>query len=378
MRATSRLPARPRGIALLMALAVVMLLTVFMSEYFFATGLELRAMTTYREAQQARSLAKSVFKVVQIGMFQDEVDFFKGYRQVAELLQFAAVPWADGLLISLEIAPQDHLYNVNQLSNLQPDDPSDRGRRILFSNTIAELEIPGELPETEPQPLSDATIAELYAALMDWIDSEDDTYIAILGVQGAEADAYFLSKPEYTIKNRMIDRLTEIRLVRGVRESRIPWREWETRFTALPRANPSAGHYLTEKINVNVASEQEITQFLEHRDADLNQIGGFQTAQKGINRYAERAEEIAAFFAPEEGDREVFDKTTLQRALEEIGFEDEYGVKHLFSTVNRYYRIAVVTEVGDVQARLEAMLHVPRNEDTRTSISVNVLWATLN
>lgn len=28
--------------ALLMALSVVMLLTVFMSEYFFATGLELR------------------------------------------------------------------------------------------------------------------------------------------------------------------------------------------------------------------------------------------------------------------------------------------------------------------------------------------------
>ena len=103
MGATSQLPARPRGIALLMALAVVMLLTVFMSEYFFATGLELRAMTTYREAQQARSLAKAVFKVVQIGMFQDEVDFFKGYRQVAELLQFAAVPWADGLLISLEV-----------------------------------------------------------------------------------------------------------------------------------------------------------------------------------------------------------------------------------------------------------------------------------
>ena len=377
MGATSQLPARPRGIALLMALAVVMLLTVFMSEYFFATGLELRAMTTYREAQQARSLAKAVFKVVQIGMFQDEVDFFKGYRQVAELLQFAAVPWAGGLLISLEIAPQDHLYNVNQLSNLRPDEPSDRGRSILFSNTIAELEIPGESPETEPQPLSDTTIAELYAALMDWIDAEDDTYIAIPGVQGAEADAYFLSKPEYTIKNGMIDRLTEIRLVRGVRESRIPWREWETRFTALPRVNPSDGHYLTEKINVNVASGQEITEFLEHRDADLNQIGGFETAQKGINHYAERAEEIAALFAPEEGDRKIYDEIELKNTLKDMGLNENYA-KFLFSTINQYYRIAVVTEVNDVQARLKAMLHVQRNESDRTGSIVNVLWATLD
>ncbi|MCH9044794.1 MAG: general secretion pathway protein GspK [SAR324 cluster bacterium] len=335
MGATSQLPARPRGIALLMALAVVMLLTVFMSEYFFATGLELRAMTTYREAQQARSLAKAVFKVAQIGMFQDEVDFFKGYRQVAELLQFAAVPWADGLLISLEIAPQDHLYNVNQLSNLRPDEPSDRGRSILFSNTIAELEIPGESPETEPQPLSDTTIAELYAALMDWIDAEDDTYIAILGVQGAEADAYLLSKPEYTIKNGMIDRLTEIRLVRGVGASRIPWGEWEARFAALPRTNPDA-FYFTEKINVNLASQQEITEFLENRRADPNDKEGFQGIQKGINEYADKAGDIAAFFVPEEGDRDAYNLATLLSALkEELGLNENYA-KFLLSTVNRY------------------------------------------
>ena len=379
MGATSRLPARPRGIALLMALAVVMLLTVFMSEYFFATGLELRAMTTYREAQQARSLAKAVFKVVQIGMFQDEVDFFNGYRQVAELLQFAAVPWADGLLISLEIAPQDHLYNLNELWNLQQGEDKDQGRWNLFRNVMEEVERPGLLADSPSETLPAEEIEEFYAAFYDWIDADDEQYTQFPAILGAEADTYFLGKPEYAIKNGMIDRLTEIRIVRGVRDSRISWREWETRFTALPRSG-EGGFFNPEHINVNLATQAEIIAFLQHRHMDpaLIESQAYRPIQEGINRYVDDAEQIAERFAPEEGDREVFDKATLTQALREIGFDDIYGVTYLFTTINQYYRISVVTEVNDVQARLQAMLHVQRNESDRTGSIVNVLWATLD
>ncbi|HEX9841321.1 MAG TPA: hypothetical protein VGC20_01175, partial [bacterium] len=84
-----------------MSLVVVMLLTFFMSEYFFATGLELRGMTTFKDAQQARMLSRSVFKAVQLALLQDEVTFFEGYREVAALLEFSAVPWNNGLLLAL-------------------------------------------------------------------------------------------------------------------------------------------------------------------------------------------------------------------------------------------------------------------------------------
>ena len=42
-------PARPRGVAILMSLVVLMLLSMFMSELFFSTGLELRSMANYRQ-----------------------------------------------------------------------------------------------------------------------------------------------------------------------------------------------------------------------------------------------------------------------------------------------------------------------------------------
>ena len=58
-RPITRLGAgHPRGVAILMSLVVLMLLSMFMSELFFSTGLELRSMTTYRQGQQARRMAR--------------------------------------------------------------------------------------------------------------------------------------------------------------------------------------------------------------------------------------------------------------------------------------------------------------------------------
>ena len=46
-------PAKPAGFALLMALVVVLLLSAFITEYFFNTGLELWSMQTFKDAAQA-------------------------------------------------------------------------------------------------------------------------------------------------------------------------------------------------------------------------------------------------------------------------------------------------------------------------------------
>jgi type II secretory pathway component PulK len=373
-------PRRPRGIALLMALVVVMLLTFFMSEYFFATGLELSGMTHFKEGEQARSLARSVFKVVQIGLLNDEVEFFRGYRQVSQLLTVASIPWDKGLLLKLEIEPQDHLFNLNQTHNVRQGEASDIGRRNLFMATMKEVEVPAGEVGLPPEPLNPEVAAGLYAALYDWVDGDDETYIQFTGVNGAEADAYFGTEPEYAPKNAMLDRLAEIRLVRGVPESRIPWTEWEKRFTGLPRVT-TVDFYFTEKINVNTAGREELLSFLKNRWVDATQISesGKATIQKGINEYADRAEEIAGFFAPEVGEeRKVYTAGSLKPALkDELQLNDNYGVNYLLSTVNQYYRISLVTEVNEVLARLEGMVQVTRDPDTRTGTSSKVLWLTL-
>ncbi|MEE8436212.1 MAG: hypothetical protein V3S64_15610, partial [bacterium] len=301
---TCRGPGRPRGVAILMSLVVLMLLSMFMSELFFTTGLELRSMTTYRQGQQARGMARSVLRVVQIGLLLDETIFFEGYRQVAQLLESGvSLPWDDGLLISLKIEPQDHLYNLNQRGNIQQGAQKDIARSRLFINTWGELEVPGELADSPLEPLSEETLQGLYAALADWTDKDNEDYIQFPGVLGAEASAYFTTKPEYAVKNGALDRLDEIRLVKGVRESRIPWPEWRKRFAALPR-NTVTQFYFPEKININIASAEEIREYLTVREIDPESLPtkAFEADQNGINKYAQDAERIAEKFAPEDSE----------------------------------------------------------------------------
>jgi type II secretory pathway component PulK len=371
--------ARPRGIALLMALAVVMLLTFFMSEYFFATGLELRGMTTFKDAQQARMLARSVFKAVQIGLLQDEVEFFKGYEQVAGLLTIGAVPWNQGLLLTLEIAPQDHLFNLNQNFNSQPDEPQDRARRWVFLQLLDRIETP--VPDTPgvTQPLAPDVVTALYAALFDFIDGDNDEYLGFSAVRGAEQDSYVGIEPALDIKNGQLDRLEETRLVRGFRDAHIPWGVWEHTVTTLPHQSEATSPF-TERINVNVASRDEIALFLSTHFVDPNEVGSYKEILDGINAYAQRADEIADYFVLADGKRQTYDPTTLQQALEgDLGIPGQYGKNFLFSTVNQYYRIRAVTEVAGVRARLEAMLYVPRDPANRLAKGVpKVLWETVN
>lgn len=83
----------------------------------------------------------------------------------------------------------------------------------------------------EQEPLSDEIIRPIYAALFDWIDNDDITYHGDPAYPGAEQDAYFNFYPEIKVRNGLLNRLTEIRLVRGVVESGISWSQWEAHFS---------------------------------------------------------------------------------------------------------------------------------------------------
>lgn len=367
-----------QGIALLMALTVTMLLAFFMSEFFFATGLELQGMTTFKEAEKARSLSRSVFRVTQIGLLQDEVDFFSGYNKIKQLLQFASVPWKEGLLLQLDILPQDHLYNLNEVGKIQQGGDQEQGRWYIFRNMMEKVQVPSEIPDSDPESLAPEVVAGLYAAIADFIDSDDEEYIQFPSIRGAEMGSYFDFEPEIEIKNGMLDRLDEIRLVHGIAESKITWAEFERLLTTLPRAG-EGGTHLTEKININTASQEEILEFLENRRIEPDDVGEYKTHQENVNKYIDDADRIAEFFAPEEEgeEREAYTKATLPSALKQLGFNDNYGINNLFSTVNEYYRIRIVTEVNEVQSTLEAMLHVTRDKNSRIGTSSSAIWVSL-
>ena len=365
-------PRRPRGIALLMSLAVVLLLTAYISESFFSTGLELRALETFKEAGQARNLAMLALRTVEIGLLKDELDFMEGYQLLARRMQFTAIPWRGGFLVQLEVSPLDSLYNLNQLHNLREGETQDKVRTQLFYSVLQDISLSNGDLLREQEPLSRDIIQPIYAALFDWIDAGEFTYIVDPAYPGAEQDAYFNLNPEVKIRNGLLNRLTEIRLVRGVVESGISWSQWEAYFSEpLP---PKPGVFYPEKLNVNLASHTEIVDFLKMRKFDDPKIVGtdFQDVQTDLNNYADKAEDIALVLVPEEEQRPKFPPQTLNSVLSTVPGINPKIANQVFSTFNQFYRVRITTEMNDVEARLEVVLHVPRNPN-RTGKRVEVL-----
>ena len=365
-------PRRPRGIALLMSLAVVLLLTAYISESFFSTGLELRALETFKEAGQARNLAMLALRTVEIGLLKDELDFMEGYQLLARRMQFTAIPWRGGFLVQLEVSPLDSLYNLNQLHNLREGETQDKVRTQLFYSVLQDISLSNGDLLREQEPLSRDIIQPIYAALFDWIDAGEFTYIVDPAYPGAEQDAYFNLNPEVKIRNGLLNRLTEIRLVRGVMESGISWSQWEAYFSEpLP---PKPGVFYPEKLNANLASHTEIVDFLKMRKFDDPKIVGtdFQDVQTDLNNYADKAEDIALVLVPVEEPRPKFPPQTLNSVLSTVPGTNPKIANQVFSTFNQFYRVRITTEMNDVEARLEVVLHVPRNSN-RTGKRVEVL-----
>lgn len=375
-RAHLKRPRRPAGIALIMTLVVVMLLTAYISESFFSTGLELRSMRTFKDAAKARGMARLAFKAAQAGLMLEETLFFANYRNMKKVLSVSAIPWQDGLLLEMEIIPLDGLFNLNELPT-KPNTAPDAVRWNLFRNTMADIEIPTDIPGLPPVLLDTNLLANLYAALVDWHDRDDVDYQGFSLGAGAEQAAYLSAEPELTIKNSGLDRLSEIRLVRGVVESEVPWGTWQNRFSVLPK---TGGELYPEKLNVNLATRGEIQAFLERRGME-DMVGLSSTdrdQQSAINKYAERAVTIAERLAPEDPQAKhpTYDSNSLKQELRSIGGLNVSYANNLFSFANENYRLRIITSFNDVDARLEAKINIARNK-TGIGTSARVFYMTL-
>jgi type II secretory pathway component PulK len=372
-----------RGVALVVALVVVLLITTFLSQFSFTTSLELRSLQAQKETMQARALARAVFKAVQGALLQDESDFLFGYKQLKQVLGVTAIAWEEGLLTALEIEPLDPLFNLNRLARIQPDSPQDVLLHELFQKALGDVLPLAEKGNPLVQPIEPAALSGLYSAVFDWIDQDETVYTAIPGAVGAEAAEYFGERPERAPPNRPLERLSEIRLVRGVADSRIPWEIWRSRFSIR---EPSAGesNLYPGLLNVNGATRDQIVAFLEARrveDSITDALPGSLTdIQKALNEYAKNAEEIVQELIPEESLALVLPRSLTQSDIQ--GRLKQLGLKPLqstqvFSTFDEYFRVRIVTQVGQMQAELEAVLHTPRNAKDRTAYRADVLEYTL-
>ena len=209
----------------------------------------------------------------------------------------------------------------------------------------------------------------MYAAFFDWIDK--DSYIydsSIYGAIGAEKDAYIFSEPPIEIKNGYFDQLNEIMLINAIKEKNIPRIFWDQSFTTFPVGNKyvsSSNHTsINPRININLATFEEIVEFLEQYDQQTNYFINYSQSNFENNysqifyqKRIEIAEELTKLPRIKLKKNDI--KNILRNLTQYYSKADDYFTPHSY-----WYEIHLKTEISKVIAEVKAIVSVDRNEDT--------------
>ena len=370
-----------------------------MTEFSFETKLETRGIQNYQASFKARNAVKSMFKAVLEGLeSHEEIKFFRQYvwsflsmgtsgrdisilnpPEPARLPAGVISDFPDVAFYTPYIRPIDHLYNLNRIQTppfrtVNPESKSDVHLANQFINILNKWNISsksnvGDALISQNRQFDNNEILQLYAAIFDWIDK--DSYIydsSIYGAIGAEKDAYIFSEPPIEIKNGYFDQLNEIMLINTIKEKNIPQKFWDQSFTTFPVGNKyvsSSNHTsIYPRININLATFEEIVEFLEQYDQQTNYFINYSQSnfennysQNFYQKRIEIAEELTKLPRIKLKKNDI--KNKLRNITQYYSKVDDY-----FTPYSYWYEIHLKTEISKVIAEVKAIVSVDRNEDT--------------
>ena len=370
-----------------------------MTEFSFETKLETRGIQNYQASFKARNAVKSMFKAVIEGLeSHEEIKFFRQYvwsllsmgtsgRDISILNPPDPVRLPAGVISDFPdvafytpyIRPIDHLYNLNRIQKppfrtVNPESKSDVHLANQFINILKKWDIRresnvGDSSITQNIQFDNNEILKLYAAIFDWLDKDSNIYdSSIYGAIGAEKDSYIFSEPPIEIKNGYLDQLNEIILINTIKERNIPQKLWDQGFTTFPVGDKyisSSNHTsINPRININLATFEEIDEFLEQYDQQTNYFINYSQSNLENNYsqtfYQKRIEIAEKLTKPP---RILLKNNDIKNILRNI---TEYYNKadNYFTPYSYWYEIHLKTEISNVIAEVRAIVSVDRNEDT--------------
>ena len=395
-----------RGMALLLTLVILMLLSIFMIEFSFQTTLETRGIRNFQSSFQARNAVKSMLKAVLEGLqTRDEITFFRqdlqflqelnalsGIKNVSILNPPPPTQLPQGILEDFEdivfyspvIRPIDHLFNLNRLlreGTPVPGNDYDLRLSSQFFQMTSNLPVTTldgvRMEEGPPSFLGEDQVMQIYGNIFDWLDAKDGEMpytTPYLGSIGAEQLSYLDYGQEKIVKNRGLDQLNEIRLIIGFRESGIPWESWERYFTTYPVGKPpEAGSPEGEsRLNINLATEEEIIEFLNR--FDQNRIPS-ELFESNTQEYVINAANIASVLKQQKGtigplnmlvDAEYRQPGSIQSALDAdptTNYLPRQAEQKFFIRFSEWYQIRLKAELDGVLASVEAIVQIRRDDE---------------
>ena len=291
-----------RGAVLLLVLVVVALLSALLTDWAFSTLVDLRLTETFRDSNRAYYLARGGVEVGRQLLWMDKNE----YDTPTEMwgVGIPSYPVSDEATVSISIVDEDGRFNLNQLVD-GAGNPflvfRDRFRRLL-----TQLEI------DDPDALSDA--------LIDWIDSGDDT-----SPRGAENPWYQGLASPLACKNGPLDTVDELLLVKG--------------FTSeiVQRLTPFVTVAGVANLNVNTASRELLLAW--HKDLTASGIDQLLTLRQ--DKPFRKLSDIAT----------AIDAANYGNLMEQGGI----------AVTSKFYRITSVAEVNDGVRTVEVLLEKTTN-----------------
>jgi general secretion pathway protein K len=247
-----RLRASKRGVALIMVLGALTILTVMLTEVQDESSAEFSSALSARDALIAEYAAKSAVNLSRL-LIAAEPTIRQGLGPLAALVNNAQIPvwnYADMVLgafndtsgaeafaglagvdvkqgknlgfegggFEIKIVDEDSKINVNQPA-----------RGSAFANAQLSSQLIGLLSGPQYSPLFDSRDSDgnfsdrqaVCSAIVDWGDPDQDQYVcdphSSTAQQTAAEDSYYeLLKRPYARKNAAFDSMEELRMVRGV------------------------------------------------------------------------------------------------------------------------------------------------------------------
>ena len=207
-----------KGIAVIMALAVIMLMVTAALELHLNERANLTNAAVFRDRQTLDQMTRSGIHLAMALLIKDRLESETDSLQedwadsetVAGLIE--EIPFDQG---TLEVSIVDELSKIQINAMVQfPEgrqfNPAQQQLWTRFTSglvSVYENEDIGDMGDP-PDALT------IINGIKDWLDSGDDD--AITGLSGAESDYYESLDPPYACKNAPFDHLAEIQLVKGI------------------------------------------------------------------------------------------------------------------------------------------------------------------
>lgn len=351
---------KTKGVALLMSMSVVLLLSIALMKTFEKRSLEVAHLGHNLDRFQAENLSRSGLKLILLSIKKAGLVTINAYLEQLKQVEF---PVGNGTMKIMEIRPVDYRFNLNTKIGRETDPRID-----VFDNIVTA----SKSADNEYNYLSGENTNEALSAIIDWTDSND----AMDEVFRFDSEQYPREEPAFKVKNREFDRLSEVRLLPAFRALGFKTDFLEQNFRV------TNGDGSEDFIDVNLTREADMRLFLKRYEG----VEGYSSLpgqreeiiQMIMTRRATNGSQMSAEFKPMDPPfpAKEFERKWVDQ-LKPLGITTlAKGEKALFKPHSNYLFIHYQVHVGQVTLNIRSMVKVVyKNLDKNLNIGgLTILW----